>query len=641
MHLGNSILKGPAKTISTVAISCLLSFISAPASPAQSNVYTKWSASYGNPNLGRSTANVPSATVADGLGNAYVTGSVGVCFQSSANGCQAGGSESVVVKYDSHGQTIWRAFLAASPDTDPNWGGAQGTGLGIALDALGNVYVLSVLFVPDVETGPPTIATAKYSPDGTRQWVNYIASPYTESGGLQPSPVAPTRYFPTALAVSPAGDVYTSFYQVSNTSQGQTALVVKYASNGNQQWMKTVSPTPYDTNTPEAIQLDSNENVYVLVFSSNSSNSKMNASEIFKLNSGGSLLASFGADKLGFPMPAAAYVSLPGTYSTPVSVSFHVDAQGNSYVAGGGAPTSPGSGEIYGVEPRIVAKFNSSGSLDWLYTFGPPNHLDGGDVGITALAVDSAGDVLVAQTTDLKGANPPGSQGTDISVNKFDPSGNLLWSSNYNGHSDGSGFDQVVAIASDPAGSSYVTGVSTSTQPSVEGTFTVLATIKYDSAGNQVWAERHQSNVNASDGPPTALAVSGSDVFVTGLGVSSSQSTAQEWLTVSYGQDAAEANPAIVNFGNQTEGTQSAPQTVTLTNISNAPLTFTTINYTGDFRFTNNCPDTLVAGESCLLFVTFTPSATGALTGTITVRDTSPGNAISPETFQLAGTGTN
>ena len=44
MHLGNSILKGPAKTISTVAISCLLSFISAPASPAQSNVYTKWSA---------------------------------------------------------------------------------------------------------------------------------------------------------------------------------------------------------------------------------------------------------------------------------------------------------------------------------------------------------------------------------------------------------------------------------------------------------------------------------------------------------------------------------------------------------------------------------------------------------------------
>ncbi len=246
----------------------------------------------------------------------------------------------------------------------------------------------------------------------------------------------------------------------------------------------------------------------------------------------------------------------------------------------------------------------------------------------------------MAQITDLKDATPPGSQGTDISVNKFDANGNLLWSSNYNGHSDGSGFDQAVAIAADSAGSSYVTGVSTSTQPSVEGTFTVLATIKYDSAGNQVWAERHQSNVNASDGPPAALAVSGSDVFVTGLGVPSSQSTAQGWLSVNYGQDAAEANPAIVNFGNQTEGTQSAPQTVTLTNISTTPLIFNTINYTGDFHFTNNCPDILVAGESCSLFVTFNPAATGAVTGSITVRDTSPGNAISPETIQLTGTGT-
>ncbi len=87
MPLGNSILKGPAKTISTVAISCLLSFFFAAALPAQSNVYTKWSAAYGNPNLGLYTANVPAAAVADGLGNVYVTGSVGVCFQSSANGC--------------------------------------------------------------------------------------------------------------------------------------------------------------------------------------------------------------------------------------------------------------------------------------------------------------------------------------------------------------------------------------------------------------------------------------------------------------------------------------------------------------------------------------------------------------------------
>src|SRR5277367_2771247 len=113
MHLGNSILKGPAKTISTVAISCLLSFISAPASHAQSNVYTKWSANYtANP------AGQPVATVPDGQGNVYVTGSIV--------------SESVTVKYDSKGNTLWRAFLTANPANDHPYAESEpgiGTGL--------------------------------------------------------------------------------------------------------------------------------------------------------------------------------------------------------------------------------------------------------------------------------------------------------------------------------------------------------------------------------------------------------------------------------------------------------------------------------------------------------------------------------
>src|SRR5271169_1640351 len=159
MHLGNSILKGPAKTISTVAISCLLSFISAPASPAQSNVYTKWSANYtANP------AGQPVATVSDGQGNVYVTGSIV--------------SESVTVKYDSKGNTLWRAFLTANSANDPYSDSEPGigTGLSIALDAQGNVYVLSLLLIPNTPAaGPPIIATAKYNSSGVRQWVDFIA----------------------------------------------------------------------------------------------------------------------------------------------------------------------------------------------------------------------------------------------------------------------------------------------------------------------------------------------------------------------------------------------------------------------------------------------------------------------------------
>jgi hypothetical protein len=38
--------------------------------------------------------------------------------------------------------------------------------------------------------------------------------------------------------------------------------------------------------------------------------------------------------------------------------------------------------------------------------------------------------------------------------------------------------------------------------------------------------------------------------------------------------------------------------------------------------------------------VTFTPTTLGKRAGTIIIRDTSPGNAISPETIQVTGTGT-
>src|SRR6266404_2386044 len=121
MHLNRSFLKGPAKIVGTFLGSLVLLLVFGVTTHAQSNVYTNWTAQY-------RPGELPVAIVADGQGNTYVTGSVVVCFQSSTNGCQTSGTESVTIKYDSHGQTVWRAFLTASPATDPNLGGAHGTG---------------------------------------------------------------------------------------------------------------------------------------------------------------------------------------------------------------------------------------------------------------------------------------------------------------------------------------------------------------------------------------------------------------------------------------------------------------------------------------------------------------------------------
>ena len=56
----------------------------------------------------------------------------------------------------------------------------------------------------------------------------------------------------------------------------------------------------------------------------------------------------------------------------------------------------------------------------------------------------------------------------------------------------------------------------------------------------------------------------------------------------------------------------------------------------GDFTETDGCPATLAASDSCVLHVTFAPTARGNRTGTITITDTAPG---SPHLINLMGTG--
>ena len=74
--------------------------------------------------------------------------------------------------------------------------------------------------------------------------------------------------------------------------------------------------------------------------------------------------------------------------------------------------------------------------------------------------------------------------------------------------------------------------------------------------------------------------------------------------------------PTTLNFGNQTVGTTSAAQVVTVTNTTATAYTINGIavelglNPT-DFSQTNNCPATLAADASCQISITFTPGGVG------------------------------
>jgi len=91
----------------------------------------------------------------------------------------------------------------------------------------------------------------------------------------------------------------------------------------------------------------------------------------------------------------------------------------------------------------------------------------------------------------------------------------------------------------------------------------------------------------------------------------------------------------------RTVGTTSLAHNVKLTNVGSAELDVSGITLTGadpgDFAQSNNCPAALAAGASCLITVTFKPTAQGVRTASVSITDNAPG---SPQTVPLKGRGT-
>jgi len=99
--------------------------------------------------------------------------------------------------------------------------------------------------------------------------------------------------------------------------------------------------------------------------------------------------------------------------------------------------------------------------------------------------------------------------------------------------------------------------------------------------------------------------------------------------------------PTSLSFGDQSVGTTSVAETVTMTNVGTTMLTISGISVTGinagDFSKTHTCGGTLGAGASCSISVKFHPSATGARSAAISISDN---GGSSPQKVPLSGTGT-
>jgi hypothetical protein len=351
----------------------------------------------------------------------------------------------------------------------------------IAVDGLGNVYVTG----SSVGVGTSyDYVTIKYNSSGDTLWVRR----YNGFSNF--------KDYAHAIAVDCSGYVYVTGVSYSGTSYeyGDYATI-KYDSLGNTIWVRRYNGPDNDHDGAHAIAIDGSGNVYV------TGGSRGVGTE--------SDCATIKYNSLGDTVWVRRYDG-PANHIDWAS-AIAVDDNGNVYVTG--SSVGVGTSNDY-----VTIKYNSSGDTLWVRKYDGPNHR--ADVA-TAIAVDTAENVYVTGYSYVGVTSRP-----DYATIKYNSAGDEKWVRRYNG--PGNYWDEAYAIAVDGSGNVYVTGRSGGA-----GTDNDYATIKYNSAGDALWVRRYNGPGNYHDGA-CGIAVDGDYVYVTGSSGWWAGTSCPDYATVKY-----------------------------------------------------------------------------------------------------------
>jgi hypothetical protein len=141
---------------------------------------------------------------------------------------------------------------------------------------------------------------------------------------------------------------------------------------------------------------------------------------------------------------------------------------------------------------------------------------------------------------------------------------------------------------------------------------------------------------------PTATMTATATATATSTATTTTIATATPTATPTAVPVTLKITPKALKFAKTTVGAPSKPKNVKVSNPKGKkkhPGIAVLIEMISDpavFTETNSCPASLPAGLSCTISVTFTPSAAGKQTGTLTITDNAHGSA---QTVSLSGTG--
>ena len=131
------------------------------------------------------------------------------------------------------------------------------------------------------------------------------------------------------------------------------------------------------------------------------------------------------------------WIGLLGGSGGDVAYSIAVDGSGNVYVCG--------YSNASGTADFLIAKYNTSGAIQWQRRLGDSSSDDRGN----SIAVDTSGNVYVCGFSNASGTN-------DLQIAKYNTSGTIQWQRRLGGSSN----DISLSIAVDSSGNVYVCGFS-------------------------------------------------------------------------------------------------------------------------------------------------------------------------------------
>ena len=345
-------------------------------------------------------------------------------------------------------------FLSAQVDTVwvNRWtsaGGESDWAYAIAVDDSGYAYVTGKTENSGTNGDWTTI---KYHPMGDTVWIRNIANPGTYNERAD------------AIAIGPSGNLYLTGYTMSSSAGDY--YTVKYQPDGDTVWTRRYNGIGNGYDFAHWVAVDNDENVYVTGYSR--ALSYQNDIATVKYDSSGNQLW-------------AALFDGSGNYSDK-GHKVIVDNNGYVYVAGYVNPYNSGTRYDY-----ITIKYDAAtGDTMWARTYnGTADSLDMA----RDIEVDAAGNVYVTGSSRTAGAL------SDIITIKYDSAGVEQWTARYN-NPDTSASDGGYGLEVDAFGNVYVVGQSYGLASGSD-----IVTIKYDSAGNEVWVERYNGPANDYDTP--------------------------------------------------------------------------------------------------------------------------------------------